>query len=201
MNIHTIHQPRPVPSTQAADGLPRRAFTFDDVVRMVEAGIIGPKERIELIGGELVVMSTKGMRHETVKMKLLRHFIKIEPPHLAVIPETTFRLSPDDYVEPDILVYPSGGLRTLNGTSALLAVEIADSSITYDLNHKAKLYASFGVREYWVINANRQTTTAHLGPGAEGYASVTTYDADVLLTPHLAPELAVSLASLDVDNA
>jgi hypothetical protein len=57
------------------------------------------------------------------------------------------------------------------------------------------------VRKYRVINANRLTTTVHLDPGADGYGSVMTYGASALLTPHLAPELAVALASLDLDNA
>lgn len=201
MNIHTSHQPHTPKSTQAAEGLPRRAFTFDDVVRMVEAGILGEKERVELIGGELVVMSPKGLRHEGVKIRLQRHFNKNAPDTMEVAQETTYRLSPTYYVEPDFVVYPYGGLRTLDGTTALLAVEVADSSIAYDLDHKAKIYALFGVREYWVINAHRQTTTVHLDPGAEGYGSVTTYDSSARLTPHLAPELAVSLADLDLDTA
>jgi hypothetical protein len=38
--------------TTAAEGFPRRAFTVDDIARMIEAGIIGEDERFELIEGE-----------------------------------------------------------------------------------------------------------------------------------------------------
>ena len=38
-----------VAGTKAADGLPRRAFTAEDVRRMIDAGIIGADERIELL--------------------------------------------------------------------------------------------------------------------------------------------------------
>ena len=50
--------------TRATDGLPRRAFTVDDIRRMVEAGVLGEDERFELIEGEIVVMSAKGYAHD-----------------------------------------------------------------------------------------------------------------------------------------
>lgn len=37
--------------TRAAEGLPRRAFTVDDISRMMEAGILGEDENFELIEG------------------------------------------------------------------------------------------------------------------------------------------------------
>ena len=59
MNVHV---------TRAADGLPRRPFTIADVERMVEVGLIHPDERFELIGGEIVPMSPKGIRHERLNL-------------------------------------------------------------------------------------------------------------------------------------
>ena len=67
MNIAAPLHPR---TTSAADGLPRRAFSVADVERMVQVGLIGPDERIELIGGEIVPMSPKGIRHAVVKQAL-----------------------------------------------------------------------------------------------------------------------------------
>ena len=52
------------PLTRAAEGLDRWAFTVAEVERMVEAGIIPPDTRLEVIGGEIVPMSPKGARHE-----------------------------------------------------------------------------------------------------------------------------------------
>src|SRR5579871_3223732 len=48
------------PLTRAAEGLDRWAFTVAEVERMVEAGIIPPDTRLEVIGGEIVPMSAKG---------------------------------------------------------------------------------------------------------------------------------------------
>ena len=43
---------------RAADGLPRRAFTVDDIQRMMEAGIFSEDERFELIEGNLSSRAT-----------------------------------------------------------------------------------------------------------------------------------------------
>ena len=71
----------------------------------------------------------------------------------------TFHLSADTYLAPDVVVYPrTSGLEALSGPSVLLVVEIADSSLRYDSTSKAALYASFGVRELWVIDAVKRAT-------------------------------------------
>jgi Uma2 family endonuclease len=201
MNIHASLSRPQTNSTQAAEGLPRRAFTFDDVVLMVEAGIIGADERLELIGGELVPMAPKGLKHESFKMRLMRHFNRASPDSVEVISETTFRLDPSTTTEPDIVALPYGGLRLLSGLSALLVVEVADTSLAFDTSHKAQVYAAFGIREYWVIHTNGQTIAVHLEPSPLGYGRVTVHNADALVIPHLVPELALSLSKLDLDLA
>ncbi|MFN3226701.1 MAG: Uma2 family endonuclease [Hyphomicrobiales bacterium] len=177
MNVHL---------TQAAEGLPRRAFTTSDVERMVEAGLIGPDERIELIGGELVPMSPKGIRHEQVKQWLNRQLITTLPDWCEVIPETTFRLSEDTYVEPDFLVYKrADGLDGLKGDMALLSIEVAVSSLAYDKGRKAQVMAAFGVPELWVVDAERMVTTLHRDPTPTGYRTVYDVERRSELRPHL----------------
>src|SRR6202453_2216029 len=92
--------------TRAAEGLPRRRFTVAEVEAMVAAGVMKEDERIELVGGELVPMSPKGNRHEVVKTALLDRWYRARPQQCNLTPETTFRLSDDTYLEPDIVVYP-----------------------------------------------------------------------------------------------
>ena len=116
---------------------------------MVAAGVMEEDERVELIGGELVPMSPKGDHHEVVKTALLRPLVSaLLPDAIELTPETTFRLSEDTYLEPDVVIYPSAnGAKDLKGPNVLLVVEIADFLRRYDMGRKAKLYASFGVRE------------------------------------------------------
>jgi Uma2 family endonuclease len=84
----------------------------------------------------------------------------------------------------------------LRGPEALLVVEIAETSLNYDLKMKSSLYAANGVPEYWVINAVTLQTTVHRHPTEKGYAASETLPADALLVPLLLPELAIALNEL-----
>lgn len=190
-------------TTQAAEGLLRRRFTVAELELMTQAGVLGEDERIELIGGEVVPMSPKGIRHEVLKTSLVINWVRKLPADLLLTSETTFRLSEDTYLEPDVVVYSrADGLRGLRGETALLVVEIADLSLAYDLGRKPALYAMFGVREYWVINAKSLTLRVHRQPDrlATAYRDVTDHGADEAVTPLCAPSLNLRLASLDLEE-
>ena len=87
-------------------------------------------ERVELIGGELVPMSPKGIEREVVKSALVDRWNRHRPEDCRLTPETTFRLSDDTYLEPDVVIYPrESGLKGLAAANVLLVVEVADSSL------------------------------------------------------------------------
>ena len=184
--------------TSAAEGLPRRRFTVAEVEAMVAAGVMEEDERVELIGGELVPMSPKGNHHEVVKTALLRRWFRAAPAEIELTPETTFRLSEDTYLEPDVAVYPSGlEPKDLRGSNVLLVVEIADSSKRFDMGRKAKLYASFGVRELWVIDAVRLTARVFREPAADSYREMRDCPAAERIVPLFVPDaFALRLADL-----
>jgi Uma2 family endonuclease len=175
--------------TSAAEGLPRRRFTVAEVEAMVAAGVMEEDERVELIGGELVPMSPKGNQHEVVKVALLDRWYRLRPDDCRLAPETTFRLSDDTYLEPDVVIYSrASGLKGLSGPGVLLVVEIADSSLSYDLGRKAALYAGFGVRELWVIDAVRLTARVFQAPSQSGFGEAHDRGPAERLVPLFAPE-------------
>jgi Uma2 family endonuclease len=186
-------------TTQAAEGLMRRRWSVAEIEEMVKAGIVGEDERFELIGGEVVPMSPKGIRHERVKGTLAEYCYARLPAGIGLIQETTFRLDEDTFVEPDFVFFrKSDGLAALKPETCLLAVEVADSSLLYDLNRKARLYAAFAVREVWVVNAQTLATHVHRSPGLEGYRDKREVAAHEPLVPEFAPSLAVTLGALDL---
>jgi Uma2 family endonuclease len=190
----------PLRTTTAAEGLERRRFTVAEVEAMVAAGIMDEDERVELIGGELVPMSPKGLDHEVLKRALVERWFLASPDHQSPIPATTFRLSLDTYLEPDVLIFDrSAGLAAGTGPSVLLVVEIADSSLRYDMGRKAGLYAGFGVRELWVIDAVRRTTRVHREPSPEGYRVVSDHGPSERMMPAFADQaFALRLDELDL---
>jgi len=173
----------------------RRPFTVAEIEAMVRAGIMDEHERVELIGGELVPMSAKGIRHERLKTLLNMELARQLPAPLAFTPETTFRLSHDTFLEPDFVVYEKlVGLEGLNGATCLLAIEIGDSSLAYDRGRKAMIYASFGIRELWVIDAGKLETRIFREPTPSGYRRIADLLPDTALAALFVPGLAIRLS-------
>jgi Uma2 family endonuclease len=193
-----IHVPK-LRTTQAAEGMPRRAWTVAEIEQMVAAGILLEDERFELIGGEVVPMSPKGNHHEVVKAALQRFWFPKLPADVSLITETTLRTSETDFLEPDFVFWPRAvPLKDLKPDVISLLVEIADSSLAYDLGTKAARYAELGVHEFWVMDAVRLTTRIHRAPGPAGFVKIDNFTAGDLLTPAEHPDLAVRLADLDL---
>jgi Uma2 family endonuclease len=190
--------------TQAAEGLPRRVFTVEDVHRMVDAGVIGENENFELIEGEFVMMAAKSIAHDRVKNALTVAFSRAVPDSLFVGIENTIQLSDTILVEPDIALIKRSvfredpkGFASPAAEDVLLLVEIAVSWTQYDLGIKARLYARHGIREFWVVDVNQQATWVHTQPSAETWTSVIRRAAtDALTTPAL-PGFSIKLSEID----
>ncbi len=167
---------------------------------MIDAGIIGEDEKLELIEGEIVMMASKGIAHERIKAALNVAVVRALPNHLMVGVETTLRLTNTIMLEPDITVFPkelfaksTGRFAQLDPGEAHLVIEVAALSIAYDKGLKARLYARHRVHEFWVIDANDRITWVHTGPIGEGWSSIVERGpGDVLTTPAL-PGLSIRL--------
>lgn len=187
----------------ANEDFPRRAFTVDDVRRMIDAGVLGEDERIELIEGELVMMAAKGYAHEVIKSAVAEAIVRAKPDDFMVGFEMSIQLSNNTIVEPDIAVFPkrlllksSTNFVQLAAGSLSLAIEVAASSLSYDKGLKSQLYARHGVQEFWVIDANKRVTWIHTGPQGEGWSSVVERDANASLTTAALPGFSIRLADI-----
>ena len=190
-------------STRAAEGFPRHAWTLAEFeqlsVQGYFGGIEGPRKRVELIDGEIVPMASKGARHELVKGRLANHLARRLPAGLEFYVELGWRPGGDIYCEPDLLICPAcPEPSTVPPADVVLVVEVSDSSLSYDRTVKARIYAGLGVREYWSIDANSLKTMVHLAPSPGGYLTAREIGANGLITPTLAPELAMAIHSLKI---
>jgi Uma2 family endonuclease len=196
MNLHIANRP-PEPTL--------RLFDVAELDRMIAAGIVAADERVELLDGELVWMAATMFRHHSVHMRLLHWMAERLGRAFHVGAAGSLRLGPTTLVEPDILIArqealltSSEGFLELAPADILLIVEIADTTLAFDLTRKAGLYARHGAAEYWVVDARTLTTHVHREPSPDGYGSVTAVAADEVISP-LAPALAPlrrALASL-----
>jgi Uma2 family endonuclease len=189
---------------QAAEGLPRRAFSVDEIRRMIDAGVIHEDEQIELIEGELVMMAAKGFAHDLIRNALTVAIARALPEGVMMGAEMTLQFSDNTILEPDITVYKRTALmRSEANFSQLgpgdieLAIEVASSSLAYDKKVKAELYAGYHVKEFWVIDANERITWVHTGPSAHGWSSIVERAPGETLTTPAMPGFAIRLGEVE----
>jgi Uma2 family endonuclease len=190
--------------TSAAEGFPRRAFTVDDISRMMDAGVIHEDENLELVEGEIVVMAARDIAHERIKSVLSIAIVRALPADLTLGVAATLRLTDRTMLEPDIAVFPkavfkksASGFAQLDPGEALLVIEVAVSSLAYDKGLKARLYARHNVREFWVIDANEGTTWVHTGPSGDGWSLIVEHGPGDTLTTAALPGFSIRLDVID----
>jgi Uma2 family endonuclease len=176
--------------------LARYRFTVDDYQRMGEAGILGEDDRVELIDGEVLKMSPIGHRHVSSVFRLNRAFQRLGERAIVSI-QSPIRL--DDHAEPQpdaTLLRPRpdiyrDGIPTAN--DVLLVVEVADSSVEYDRQVKAPLYAHSGIPEYWLVDLQRDHIVVSCDPTADGYATPRVFRRGETIAPLAFPDLVVAV--------
>jgi len=135
--------------------------------------------------------------HEIMKSRLTRELVRSLPDHLRLFVEPSVTLSPVRLLEPDLAVWARGGMpRAMRGPDLVLVMEVANSSLGYDLCVKGPLYAEHGVRDYWVVDAGRQTIRTHRDPVDGRYTQVAEFEAHQPVTALLAG-LTIRLEDLD----
>jgi Uma2 family endonuclease len=180
-----------------APPLPHRRFTSQDLARMVEAGLIDPDERIELINGEIIDMGSEGEAHWNARAKLANWLVRRLPEPIMLAPDGPLRLSAQNEPEPDFYLYAADmNVNDVRGNSVLLVVEISDTSLSKDKLVKAPLYAAHGVREYWIIDLAARSTVVHRQPSAKGYPEPQMISFSDLLAPQAAPSLSLRLSDI-----
>jgi Uma2 family endonuclease len=131
-------------------------WTRAEYEQLAELGAFRGK-RVELIGGKIVAMSPKGPRHSlSAGLAYEALTIAFAPCDCHVRKEDPLVLGELDSPEPDIAV-TAGQRRAYlahhpSASETLLVVEVADSSLDYDLGDKADLYVVADIADYWVLD-------------------------------------------------
>ena len=168
---------------------------------ILEQGIL--VGRYELIDGEILSKIGQKRPHALTIMLLMKALIAlfgVDYVQCQLPMPVRGRDGERNEPEPDAVVLsrPALEFREENPSAedALLVVEVADSSISFDRNRKAALYARAGVGDYWIIDLNDRQILVHRQPSSEGYGEVTAFRSDELLTALARPDAPVRVADL-----
>ena len=173
-----------------------RRWTRQEYDRMIEAGVLTPEDRVELLEGEILTMTPQGTAHFTA-MSLAQEALRAAVgPEFHVRTQGPLALGSASEPEPDIAIV--GGkvrdYRDHHPVSAVLVIEIADSSIVHDREDKGSLYARFGIPEYWIVNLPERVIEVYCDPEPEEnarfgwrYRRVDRYRAGDAIAPQALP--------------
>lgn len=156
---------------------------------MVEAGVLGEGDRVELVDGVLVDMSPPRAQHSAIVAWLTAHFAGATGA-LEVRVQDLLRVE-GGFLIPDLMVIEPPP-RDRHPSTALLVVEVAVTTQRHDA-WKAGRYAGAGVDEYWIVDVAACSLSVHRGPRANGYEHVAIYrEGDRIPTPVASPPVDVS---------
>ncbi len=171
----------------------RRKFTVDEYFRMVEAGVLKPKERVELIEGEILIMPPMGPPNFGGVTRHARVFISRAANRFSVLVQGPVHLDEHTAPEPDVILakFRDDDYSFAHATpeDILLIVEVADSSLAYDREVKAHIYGRFNIPETWVLNLPGNCLERFTEPGPEGYGQHTVLRRGDKVRPVALPDL------------
>jgi Uma2 family endonuclease len=161
-------------SADSGDHHPRsRRFTVAEYQRMTELGIFPIGERLELINGFVTTMVAKGFAHSSATHRITKLFERTVGDRFCIRGQDPIQLDDHSAPEPDVSVVQLDPLdySTHHPTSdeVLLVIEVADSSLKYDLEVKAPLYAKSRITEYWVLDVVDRKLHVFREPNESGY--------------------------------
>lgn len=176
----------------------RRLLTVDDYHRMGETGIFAPTERVERIAGELIQLAPIGDDRVWIVNWLNMTMARQVTGGIVVSVKNPLTLPPHNEPQPDLVVATeecAKRRKRIGARDALLVVEVAESSLAYDRETKARIYARFGVREVWIVDVSARKIHVLTEPHDLGYGRSRTVDGDATLTPEALSGVRVEFAA------
>ncbi len=174
-----------------------RRFTVDEYLALGAAGILAKEERIELLDGEIICMAPISNRHQH-SVDWVAHLMGPAIGRQAMV-QVRGAIQLDDFTmpEPDVAVIRRRSVNDLAPvlpSDVYLLVEVADSSLEFDLGEKLARYAAAGIPEVWVANLRAGELVVNTEPEGAAYTNVRVIPLDGSVSPQAFPDVVLALA-------
>jgi Uma2 family endonuclease len=177
-----------------------RKWTVAEYYKLGEMGFFRPEERVELILGNIIKMSAKGTAHTSALGRTDRLFQDLFHNLAWVRVQDPIALDDSSEPEPDIVlaIIDSLDYATHHPTPAevYLIIEVADSSLTYDREVKAEIYARSGIADYWILNVNERQLHVFREPTEDGYQSEVILGENASISPLQFPTFNIAILAM-----
>jgi Uma2 family endonuclease len=151
---------------------PIHRISLDQFHRMIDAGVFAEGDRVELIDGEMRDMTPIGPPHSSCTDNLNMTFASKLAGKAIVRAQGALVVDEGTELYPDLVVLrrQADWYRKSHptGEDALLAIEVADTSLSFDLKTKLPKYAHAGIRRYWIIDVKKRTIHDYRDPDRIG---------------------------------
>jgi Uma2 family endonuclease len=153
-------------------------FSVARYQKMIEAGILTPEDKVELLENYVVLKMTRNPPHDGSIQLITEALAPVVPPGWCLRAQLTVVFT-DSQPEPDFAVVRGSSRSYLtrhpNAAEVGLLVEVADSSLLRDQRDKTRIYARGGIPFYWIVNLVDQRIEVYSQPS--GPAPVPAYGA------------------------
>jgi Uma2 family endonuclease len=182
-----------------------KRWTRLEYEHLIDLGAFRPEERLELLGGQLVVREPQGRPHATGIRLVAAALRAAFGPGWTIEAQLPVALDDESEPEPDIAVLPGAPRDYLasHPTGPTLVVEVALASLALDRGEKASLYARAGVADYWIVNLVDNVLEVYRAPVVDPhvaygwrYASTATLRRGDTVTPLALPDSAIRVSDL-----
>ncbi len=163
--IQLLAERTPQTAERAEPLLPRRKFTREEYYRLIENGILREDEHVELIEGDIIQMVPASPEHVTQTLGLYEQIRRLFGKGYLVRIQSPLSLGESE-PEPDIAVVRGklSDYRHAHPTNAVLVIEVAQTSLRYDREVKASIYAKANIPEYWIIDMEHRHLEVYREP-------------------------------------
>jgi Uma2 family endonuclease len=172
-------------------------WSREEYEQMAEAGVFGDR-RVELVEGTVYDMTPQSRRHAAALRKTRRALESVCPEGWEVDVQMPFGAGEDSLPEPDLALVPRdpAGHAAGHPQSAALIVEVSDSSLRYDREHKTPIYARAGIQETWLVNLIHNLVEVYRDPVDGAYRAHLSFGPGERIAPLFRPDMTITVASL-----
>lgn len=181
----------------STETISKKLFTVDEFHRMGEVGILPENGRFELIRGEVIEMPSPQPPHAGRVKRLITVFTSKLGMSVILGVQDPFLI--DRYSEPlpdVVLLKPRDDFYQTahpGPDDVLLLVEVSHTTVSYDKNVKAPLYAESGAPEYWQLDVKKDVLIVRTDPKDGEYQNVRIFRLGESINPQRLPTFIFSI--------